>query len=492
LWLILEVSVLSDKILQKIRECVGADNVMVSPEDMAVYSYDATALLRQTPDAVVKAASVEQISALVKLANQEGFPIVPRGSGTGLSGGSIPVEGCVVLQTPKMNRILEIDPLNLTAMVEPGVITADLHQAVEAKGLFYPPDPSSMKICTIGGNVAENSGGLRGLKYGVTRDYILGLEVVLPTGEVLWTGGKNSKDVAGYNLRQLFVGSEGTLGIFTRVLLKLLPKPQTKKTLTAFFPKESQAMEAAAAIIAHPIIPATLEFLDQTTLRCVEDYAKLGLPRDAEAMILVETDGHAAVVEEEAQIVARIFQKHGASSIQVSKTPEDGARLFSARRAAFPALARLKPTTLLEDVSVPRSELPKMLEAIHKIRSRYGILIGTFGHAGDGNLHPTLLLDERVPEELNQMKKAFGEVLEAAMALGGSITGEHGVGLLKKDFLPKLAGAAGIETMKKFKASMDPNNVLNPGKIFSTAPRCEGRLPLNKDQMNKALEQAFF
>jgi glycolate oxidase len=417
---------------------------------------------------------------------------VPRGSGTGLSGGSVPIEGCVVLITPKMNRILEIDPLNLTAMVEPGVLTADLHQAVEAKGLFYPPDPSSMKICTLGGNVAENSGGLRGLKYGVTQDYILGLEVVLPTGEVMWTGGKNSKDVAGYNLRRMFVGSEGTLGIFTRILVKLLPKPQAKKTLTAFFRKESQAMEAAAAIIAHPVIPATLEFLDQTTLRCVEDYAKLGLPRDAEAMLLVETDGHPAVVEEEAKIVASIFQKHGASSVQTSKTLEEGAKLFSARRAAFPALARLKPTTLLEDISVPRSELPRMVEAIHQIRDRHGLLIGTFGHAGDGNLHPTLLLDERVPEELAQMKKAFAEVVEAAIKLGGSITGEHGVGLLKRDFLPRQAGAAGVETMKRFKAAMDPNNILNPGKMFSTSPRCEGRMPLKKEDMDKVLQEAFF
>lgn len=464
---------LTSSLTDRLRSLVGPSNLITERDECLAYAYDGTAMLRHEPAAVVMVETTEQVAAVLRLANEEGFKVVPRGSGTGLSGGAVPVDDCLVLCTLRMNRVLEIDQENLTALVEPGVITAQLHAQVEALDLFYPPDPGSMKVCTLGGNVAENAGGLRGLKYGVTRDYVLGLEVVLPTGEIMWTGGKNAKDVAGYNLRQLFVGSEGTLGIFTKILVRLLPRPKAKRTMLAVFDKMTQAAATVSAIIAARIIPATLEFLDQVTLRCVEEAAHIGLPTDAEAVLLMETDGHPAMVEEEAAAMEALARQHGARSLQVAQTPEEALKLASARRLAFPSLARLRPTTVLEDVSVPRSRLVEMVEFVQRVAREEDLLIGTFGHAGDGNLHPTILMDERNPEEVERMHRGFRRIVEKAVELGGSITGEHGVGLLKKDFMEGLVGPHGLETMRRFRQSMDPRQVLNPGKMFSMRPRCE-------------------
>lgn len=464
---------LTTTVTDRLRELVGPANLITERDECLAYAYDGTAMLRHEPRAVVMAQSVDHVAGVLKLANQEGFKVVPRGSGTGLSGGSIPVDDCVVLCTLRMNRVLEIDQENLTALVEPGVVTANLHAEVEALDLFYPPDPGSMKVCTLGGNVAENAGGLRGLKYGVTRDYVMGLEVVLPTGEIMWTGGKNAKDVAGYNLRQLFVGSEGTLGVFTKILVRLLPRPKARKTMLAVFDKMTQAAATVSAIIAARIIPATLEFLDQVTLRCVEEAAHIGLPTDAEAVLLMETDGHPAVVAEEAAQMEELARQHGARSLKVAQTSEEALQLASARRLAFPSLARMRPTTVLEDVSVPRSRLVEMVEFVQRVASEEELLIGTFGHAGDGNLHPTILMDERNADEVSRMHRAFRRIVEKAVELGGSITGEHGVGLLKKDFMEGLVGPHGLETMQRFRAAMDPREVLNPGKMFNMRPRCE-------------------
>ncbi|MCE7873535.1 FAD-binding protein [bacterium CPR1] len=465
--------VLPSSVTDRLRELVGPSNLITDPDQCLPYSYDGTALMRHQPAAVVMAHGTDHVAGVLRLANDLGFKVVPRGSGTGLSGGAVPVDDCVVLCTLPMNRVLEIDQQNLTATVEPGVITANLHAAVEAVDLFYPPDPGSMKVCTLGGNVAENAGGLRGLKYGVTRDYVMGLEVVLPTGEVMWTGGKNAKDVAGYNLRQLFVGSEGTLGVFTKILVRLLPRPRARKTMLAVYDRMAGAAETVAAIIAARIIPATLEFLDQVTLRCVEQAASIALPTDAEAVLLMESDGHPAVVEEEAERMAELARKHGARSLQVAATPAEALQLASARRLAFPSLARLRPTTVLEDVSVPRSRLVEMVEFVQRVAREEDLMIGTFGHAGDGNLHPTILMDERNQDEVERMHRAFRRIVEKAVELGGSITGEHGVGLLKKDFMEGLVGPHGLETMRRFRESMDPRQVLNPGKMFSSRPRCE-------------------
>ena len=329
-----------------------------------------------------------------------------------------------------------------------------------------PPDPGSMRISTIGGNVAENSGGLRGLKYGVTRDYVMGLEVVLANGQAISLGNKCVKDVAGYSMKDVFIGSEGTLGIITRVLLQLVPKPQARKTMLASFQKMDKAADTVSAIIAAKIIPCTLEFLDRITIHCVEEYAQIGLPMDAEAILLIETDGHVVVVEEEASRMEEIAREHGATAVQVAKSGEEAARLTTARRVAFSALARRSPTTILEDATVPRSELAAMIRFIQGVSIKYGLTIGTFGHMGDGNLHPTFLTDEKNTAEMAKVEKAMVEIFEHAVKLGGTITGEHGVGLAKKPFLANAVGDASLELMRQLKRTLDPNNLLNPGKIF--------------------------
>jgi len=457
---------LAENILSELRRIVETRNVFTSPEDLIPYSFDGTAAMQQMPGCVLFTSSTEQIAAVLKLANETKIAVVTRGSGTGLSGGSVPSNNCIVLCTVKMDKILELDRANLTMLVEPGVTTLAIADAATAANLFYPPDPGSMKISTIGGNVAENSGGLRGLKYGVTRNYIMGLEVVLPNGEVMWLGNKCVKDVAGYSLKDVFIGSEGTLGVITKVLLRLIPKPQAKKTMVATFAQMDQAAEAVSAIIAAQIIPCTLEFLDRMTIHCVEDYAKIGLPLDCEALLLMETDGHPAVVAEEAAQMEKIARRNGALEVRVAKDEAEATKLASARRAAFSALARVAPTTILEDATVPRSELAKMIRFVAAIAKKYNLKIGTFGHMGDGNLHPTFLTDERNKEEMHRVEEAFKEIFDEAIRLGGTITGEHGVGLAKKHFLPKFAGDAQMRVMRELRRALDPKGILNPGKIF--------------------------
>jgi glycolate oxidase len=476
---------INPSVLQKLSRIVGKENYLDSQEDKITYSYDGTPLISQLPEAVVIPHSKEEIAQIVTLANEEAFAIVPRGSGSGLSGGSVPVENSIVLLMSHWNKILEIDTENLTILLEPGVITADIHSAVEKLGLFYPPDPGSMNICTIGGNVAENAGGLRGLKYGVTKHYVMGLEVVLPNGEIIFSGGKSVKDVAGYNLKDFFVGSEGTLGIFTKILLKLIPKPETSKTMLAYFQSRKDAAEAVSAIIAAHIVPATIEFLDQTTIKCVEEYAHLGLPTSIESLLLIEVDGRPAVVEEDAAKIVELCKRHNCIEIKIAQNAAEAIRLKTARRAAFSALARVRPTTILEDVTVPRSELAPMLERINSIAAKYNVLFGNFGHAGDGNLHPTCLTDERDKNEIHRAESAFEEIFSESIKMGGTITGEHGTGLAKKKFLPALAGIPAIAMMQSIKSSMDPNAILNPGKVFSIKPKCEGSLPRNREQIKK-------
>lgn len=486
-----EITVITSSTVKKLREIVGRENVLDSDEARIAYSYDATAARSQLPEAAVRPSSPEQISQIVRLANEEQFAIVARGSGTGLSGGALPVENSIVLLMNHWNRILEIDQANLTALVEPGVITAKLHQTVEALGLFYPPDPGSSSICTLGGNVAENSGGLRGLKYGVTKNYVMGLEVVLPAGEILHTGGKSVKDVAGYNLKDVLIGSEGTLGIFTKILLRLIPKPESYTTMLAFYSSMDDAAKTVSAIIAAKITPAMVEFLDNTTIRCVEDYTHLGLPTDAAAMLLIEVDGRKAVVEEDAALIMEICKKHGAMSLKTAQSEQESLKLKSARRAAFTSLARVKPTTIMEDVAVPRADLAKLVARIQEIGRQNDVLIGNFGHAGDGNLHPNYLTDERDAEAFARAERAVFEVEETAIELGGTITGEHGVGIYKKRLLEKMVGTPSLTMMKTLKQMMDPNNILNPGKIFDLRPRCEGQLPRDREQIKKFEDVAW-
>jgi glycolate oxidase len=457
---------LAGKILKELQGILTPANVLTQPEDLIPYSFDGTAALSQLPGCVAFVESTEEVRSVLRLANDTRTPVVTRGSGTGLSGGSLPVPDCIVLCTARMNRILEVDRANLTMRVEPGVTTVQVAEAAEAVGLFYPPDPGSMRISTIGGNVAENSGGLRGLKYGITRNYVMGLEVVLPDGELMTMGNKCVKDVAGYSLKDLFIGSEGTLGVMTKVLLRLIPRPAAKKTMVATFAQMDAAADAVSAIIAAQIIPCTLEFLDRTTIHCVEDYAKIGLPLDCEALLLMETDGHPAAVAEEAEQMERICREKGAKDVRVARDDAEAVKLASARRSAFSALARLAPTTILEDATVPRSELARMIRFVEEVARKYRLRIGTFGHMGDGNLHPTFLTDERNKEEMHRVEEAFREIFDEAIRLGGTITGEHGIGVAKKSFLPKFAGDAQMRVMRELRRALDPNGILNPGKMF--------------------------
>lgn len=464
--LVLNFMALPEKIISALQNIVGKENVLTTKEDLIPYSFDGTAAMQQMPGCVVFGKSAQEISKILQLANETNVPVVTRGSGTGLSGGSIPATDCIVLCTVKMDRILEVDRANLTMLVEPGVTTLRVFDAAGAVGLFYPPDPGSMKISTIGGNVAENSGGLRGLKYGITRNYIMGLEVVLASGEIMMMGNKCVKDVAGYSLKDIFIGSEGTLGVITKVLLRLIPKPAAKKTMVATFSQMDHAAEAVSAIIAAQIIPCTLEFLDRTTIHCVEDFAKIGLPLDCEALLLMETDGHPAAVADEAEQMEKICRGRGCMEVRVAGDEAEATKLASARRAAFSALARVSPTTILEDATVPRSELGKMIRFVESVAKKYQLRIGTFGHMGDGNLHPTFLTDERNVEEMHRVHEAFHEIFVEAIRLGGTITGEHGVGLAKKDFLPKFLGDAQTRVHRELRKILDPKAILNPGKMF--------------------------
>ena len=453
-------------LLNGLSRILGPDQFLTSPEELSVYAFDGTAMLRQAPAAVLLPEDTSQVTAILALANNIGVPVVTRGSGTGLAGGAVPVPDSLVLCLVRLNRVLELDAQNLTMTVEPGVVTAEIARRAAAAGLFYPPDPGSIKISTIGGNVANNSGGLRGLKYGVTRDYVMALEVVLADGQVLHTGTKCVKDVAGFALKDLFVGSEGCLGVITRITLKLIPQPAAKKTMLATFDSMTAAADTVSEIIESKIIPCTLEFLDGTTIHCVEQYAKIGLPLDAASLLLMEVDGHAAEVEEQAAAIVGIARARGAREVRLARSEEEALQLASARRAAFSALARLAPTVVLEDVTVPRSELARMVGEIQEIASRHDLRIGIFGHMGDGNLHPTFLTDERDEAEMDRVERAMKEVFECAVKLGGTITGEHGVGLAKKPYLPGALGPVGMELMRRVKDSFDPNGILNPGKIF--------------------------
>jgi len=457
---------LDESAISELSRIVGKANVLTTKEDLVCYGFDATPRLYQLPEAVVKPGTTEETSRVLQLANRVGFKVIPRGAGTNLSGGSVPIKGGVVMQMTRMNRILEVDTENLTAWVEPGVITSDLHAAVEAIGLFYPPDPGSMTVSTLGGNVAENAGGLRGLKYGVTRDYVIGLEVVLPTGEVIATGGKTVKNVTGYDLTKLMVGSEGTLGVITKILVRLIPKPEAKRTMLVYYKTLDDAALTVSSIIAHRVIPPTLEFLDNVTIRCVEQYIKAGLPLDMDAMLLIEVDGPSCVVDEDAEKVLRICREHNAVDIQVSRTTEDSLRLATGRRAALPALARIKPTMVLEDATVPRSQVAAMVRRVQQISQKYDLLIGTFGHAGDGNLHPTIVCDERDHDEMERVEKAVDEIFKAALDLGGTLSGEHGIGLSKAPYMPLEMKDAGMKATIAIKRALDPNNILNPGKMY--------------------------
>jgi glycolate oxidase len=461
---------MTPEIKQTFIHAIGANHVYDDPETLIAHSYDATPMYQSMPELVVYPGTTEEISAILIIANEHEIPVYTRGSASNLCAGTIPVYGGIVLVTTRLNRLLEIDEENLTATFETGLITKSLHLAVEAKGLFYPPDPGSMQISTLGGNIAQCAGGLRGLKYGTTKDYVIGLKAVLANGEIINTGGKLTKDVAGYDLTKLLVGSEGTLAVITEATVKLLPSPKYKRVMLACFDDIHAAARTVSRIIAAHIIPGTLEFMDHGTIQVVEDFAKIGLPTQMKAILLIGQDGHPLIVEEDMAKITEICMQE-AKEVRVAHNDAEAEDIMTARRSALAALARLKPTTILEDATVPRSKLAHMVERIEQISLKYNVRICTFGHAGDGNLHPTCMTDARDQEEIARVELAFDEIFEAALELGGTITGEHGVGMVKAPYLEWKVGAAGIEVMKGIKKAFDPKGILNPGKMFAAQTR---------------------
>jgi glycolate oxidase len=460
----------TEKLRKEFQKRLGVENVLYDLADLVTYSYDAAVLEPVTPSLVARPTSGEALRETVRLCSENGLPITVRGAGTNLSGGTIPLPEGVVIVTNGLNRILEINTEDMYAVVEPGVVTAKLAAAVEGKGLFYPPDPGSQAVSTIGGNVAENAGGLRGLKYGVTRDYVMGLRFIAADGETVITGSRTVKCATGYNLAGLMVGSEGTLGVFEEIILKLIPMPASRKAMMAVFDNMAKASETVASIIAHHIVPATLELMDNFTIRAVEDYSHAGLPLDAAALLLVEVDGHPAQVEEDAARVESLCRKLGAMDIRVAQNASERDKVWSARRTALSALAKLKPTVVLEDATVPRSKIPDMIRAIDAIGQRFNLTIGTFGHAGDGNLHPTILTDRRNKDEWKRVEAAIDDIFNEALRLGGTLSGEHGIGLAKSRFMERETSKATIVYSRRLKAALDPRNILNPGKIIGLAP----------------------
>lgn len=456
----------SKKLIDELQSLLGRENVLTDKEDMITYSFDATAGMRdQNPDVVVSPGSTEEVAAVVKLANKYSVPIYPRGSGTNLSGGTIPVKGGIVLSMLNLNKIVEIDSENLTAMVQPGVIIQTLNDGVAKYGLIYPPDPGTVTTATMGGSIMECSGGLRGLKYGVTKHYVMGMKIVLASGRIIKWGGKTVKNVSGYDLTALFTGSEGTLGIVTEILVKLIPAPESRKSFLVVFDDLNKAGHCITTIIRNKIIPATLEIMDNVTIRTIEEYAKIGLPVDAEAVLLIEVDGYKEAVERETAMVLKVCHEEGAAEINVAQNDEEREKLWTARRAALPALAQVSPTTVLEDATVPRSKIPEMLKALREIAVKYDLKIGTFGHAGDGNLHPTILTDKHNHEEMKRVEKAVDEIFDVAIKLGGTLSGEHGIGMAKAKYLGLEFGKDGVDVLRRIKEALDPEYRLNPGKI---------------------------
>ncbi|MCL2340724.1 MAG: FAD-binding protein [Proteobacteria bacterium] len=457
---------LETAVITELENLAGKENVLTSKVDLVSYSYDATAdMPKQTPDVVVLPTSVEMVQDIVHLARRQRIAIYPRGAGTNLSGGTVPLKKGIVLSFQKMNKIIEIDPANLTAVAQPGVVIAALNAAVSPFGLMYPPDPGTVATATMGGSAAENSGGLRGLKYGVTKNYIMGMEVVLANGEKVRFGGKTVKNVTAYDFSNLFVGSEGTLGIITELTAKLIPAPKFRRTMTGAFTSLVDAGNAVAGIIAAQVIPATLEIMDRMTIRTVEDFAHIGLPVDAEALLLIEVDGMAEeVVRAEAEATMRVVRDNN-GDLKTAATDQERDQLWTARRNALPALASLNNTVVLEDATVPRSRITDMLVACQAIGKKYNLTLGTFGHAGDGNLHPTILCDSRDADEISRMHKAVDEIFKTALQFGGTLSGEHGIGMAKMKYLGDELGQSGLALMRSIKEALDPDFILNPGKM---------------------------
>jgi glycolate oxidase len=472
------------ELIRDLRAIVGERYVLVEPEDVVVYEQDGS-IFQVMPEIVALPGDVEQVAAVVKAAKQANVAIVPRGSGTGLAGGAVPAEGGVVLSLARLNRILKIDLENRIAVVEPGVINADITKAVAKDGLFYAPDPSSQAACSIGGNVANNSGGPHTLAYGVTTNHVLGAEVVLDDGRIVWLGGE-VPDSPGYDLCGVFVGSEGTLGIVTKIVVRLMRARESVRTLLAIFDQMDAATQSVVDITAAGIIPAALEMMDRTTIEAVERGAPVGLPRDAEAVLIVEVEGLAEHTECTMKLASEICQRSGAREVKRAKDEAERQLLWKGRKGAFGAMGVLAPNYYVQDGVVPRSKLPEMMRRVAEISKQFNLRIANVFHAGDGNLHPNILFDMRAPGELDRVIEAGAATLRACVELGGSITGEHGVGLEKKAYIGLLFNEADLEAMARVRRAFDPNGRFNPAKLFPTPASC-GEIRLQPAQIPAGL-----
>ncbi len=454
------------EVIEELKRIVGDNDVLTSKEALRAYSYDGTTNWIKEPDVVVFPKDSQQISEILKIANKEKIPVTPRGGGTNVSGGSVPWFGGIVLCTTKMNRILKIDKENLTCTVEAGVVLQDLNNALAKEGLFFPPDPQSFLGATIGGIVAENAGGPACVKYGVTKQYVLGLEVVLPTGEIVNLGGRTLKNVAGYDLIHLFISSEGTLGVISKAELKVNPIPPSKKTIIALYDDVAMAGETVYRVLENGVIPGKIELLDNWVINRIEEMMPLGLPKDAEAMLLFECDGIEEAVQKETEKVVEISKKYGAKDVRVAKDADEANRYWTARRAGFAAVFGKAKTVLSEDVTVPRGKIPDLIRRSQEIAKKYGLELVILGHAGDGNLHPSFLTDVENKEHYEKATKAMEEIIYAAVDLGGVLSGEHGIGLEKQKFFSRVTDPKVVNLMKNIKALLDPNGIMNPGKIW--------------------------
>lgn len=457
---------LDKKLISQLRKIVGEDAVLTSKEDLTTYSYDGTTTWTHMPDVVVLPLTTEQVSQILKLADENKVPVTPRGAGTNVSGGSIPIKGGIVLCTTKMNKILDINKTNLTATVEPGVVLQDFNNALAKQGLFYPPDPQSFLGCTIGGTIAENAGGPYCVKYGVTKQYVLGLEVVLANGYIMKLGGVTVKNRTGYELMMLFTGAEGTLGVITKVTLRLIPMPPANKTMMAIFDDMAAGGQAVSNIMASGVVPAKVEFVDNFVIRRIEEVTPMGLPVDAKALLLIQADGSPAAVEAESAQIVDTLKKSGAKEVRVAKDADEAARYWKMRSGGFAAVFSAAHTVMAEDVAVPRDKLAEFIRKLDEISERSGFFIQYLGHAGDGNLHPSIFTDIRNKEEFERAQQTMEEIFETALSLGGVLSGEHGIGLEKQRFLKRAMDPVALNLMKKIKAILDPNHILNPGKIW--------------------------